>query len=282
MFAKLFSRITQSSLMEEPVEARYCFMMMLAIADTHGYVIGTDVAIARVINLPLPVFQTCIAALCAPDPDSNSQEAEGRRIVKSEGERGYFLVNYTAYRQIKSEEEKRAYMREYMRQRRKAKAGKDVTDVKFCKTELSDVTQGEGEGEEEGETHTLSGEKTKKQQIEEAFEQFWKVYPKKTNKAKAQQTFPRYFADFAKMLPALARFCQTDDWRKEGGKYIPNPQAWLNGRRWEDEGVALPPAPAKRKETPPVVYFQDVAARNGHPDPVAEGQRLWEAAQTNL
>ncbi|MNY63023.1 hypothetical protein D3C86_1999290 [compost metagenome] len=27
----------------------------------------------------------------------------------------------------------------------------------------------------------------------------------------------------------------SHDWLKDGGKYVPMPTTWLNGRRWEDE-----------------------------------------------
>jgi len=145
MYAKLFSRIAQSSLMEQDVATRYCFMMLLAISDPYGDVIGTDVAIARTVNLPLDTFKRCLADLMSPDPDSNSQAKDGRRIVESEAGRGYTIVNYLTYRAIKSEEEKKAYMREYMARRRKEQKGKDVTDVKICKTVLNDVTQSEVE-----------------------------------------------------------------------------------------------------------------------------------------
>jgi len=152
MYAKLFSRIAQSSLMEEDIETRYCFMMLLAIADSGGDVIGTDVALARTVNLPLDTFKRCIVALMAPDPDSNSQVNEGRRIMPSESGRGYLLVNYATYRSIKTAEEKKAYMREYMQRRRKLLKDKDVTAVNVCKTSLSDVTHAEGEGEADGES----------------------------------------------------------------------------------------------------------------------------------
>lgn len=154
MYAKLFSRIAQSSLMEEEVETRYCFMMLLAICDSGGDVIGTDVAIARTVNLPLDTFKRCIVELMKPDPDSNSQALDGRRIIESDAGRGYKIVNYLTYRAIKSEEEKKTYMRDYMRARRKAQSDKGVTDVKICKTLLSDVTQGEGELEGEVDQET--------------------------------------------------------------------------------------------------------------------------------
>ncbi len=151
MYAKLFSRIAQSSLMEEPIETRYTFMMLLAIADQSGDVIGTDVALARTINLPLATFTEAVKALMEPDPHSNSQDQEGRRLVPSDNGRGYRIVNYTAYRAIKTAEEKKTYMREYMRARRESLKAKDVTAVNICKSALSDVTHAEAEADTEGE-----------------------------------------------------------------------------------------------------------------------------------
>jgi hypothetical protein len=115
MYAKLYSRITESSLMEEPIPVRYTFMGLMAIADQSGHVIGTDVAIARRLNMPLEQFTEAINRLMAPDPHSNSKEVEGRRVVPSEGERGYRLVNYLTYRNIRDEAQRREYMRTYIK-----------------------------------------------------------------------------------------------------------------------------------------------------------------------
>ncbi len=133
--------------MEEPIEVRYAFVMLLAICDPTGHVIGTDVAIARRINMPLADFQRCLGTLMEPDEHSNSREEDGRRVVQSDGERGYRVVNYLTYRDMKDEEEKRTYMREYMRKRRETQRSK--ADVKRCKGGLADVTQAEAEAEAE-------------------------------------------------------------------------------------------------------------------------------------
>jgi hypothetical protein len=61
MYAKLMSRITESSLMEEGIPVRYTFMMLLAIADPKGYVVGTDVAIARRLNMGAKEFKECLS-----------------------------------------------------------------------------------------------------------------------------------------------------------------------------------------------------------------------------
>lgn len=146
MYAKLMSRITESSLMEEDILVRYTFIMLLAIADPQGYVIGTDVAIARRLNLPIPELKSAITELGKPDPDSNSQEMEGRRVIESDCERGYFIVNYRKYRETRDEEQRREYMRDYMRKRR---GHKDVAALTPCKHGKLPLAY--GEGEEEGE-----------------------------------------------------------------------------------------------------------------------------------
>ena len=156
MFAKLFSRITESSLMEEPISVRYTFVLMLAIADPEGYVIGTDVAIARRLNMKLNEFKAAIEILMQPDPNSNSKEQDGRRIVVSNGERGYHVVNFVNYRDTKDPQQRREYMRSYMKARRSAAQKtrenigetENVNNVNFCKPML---TQAEAEAEAEAE-----------------------------------------------------------------------------------------------------------------------------------
>jgi hypothetical protein len=244
MYAKLFSRIAQSSLMEEDVEVRYCFMMLLAIADSTGDVIGTDIALARTVNLPLDTFRRCIAELMEPDPDSNSQVVEGRRIVLSENGRGYRVVNYVTYRQIKTNDEKRAYMREYMQRRRKGLKANDVTP---CKTLLSDVTHSEAEGESEGEADTTlppsppqAAKRTRKvvPRLEcPAFREFWTAYPNKKAIANAEAAWVKH--DCAGMVPqilaTIRKLKTSPQWVKDGGSFIPHPATWLNARGWEDE-----------------------------------------------
>lgn len=159
MFAKLFARITESSLMEEPIEVRYTFVMLLAIADQTGHVIGTDVAIARRLNMPTTDFARCLAILMEPDGDSNSPELEGRRVVESEGERGYRIVNYLTYRNIRSEEERREYMANYMKSYRARKHSvNSVNSVNSGKLLLAN-TEAEAEANTEGEAEAEAAAK---------------------------------------------------------------------------------------------------------------------------
>lgn len=128
--------------MEQEIPVRFTFVMLLAIADPTGLVVGTDVAIARRLNMPLNQFLKCVNSLQQPDPDSNSKEEEGRRIAPSVGERGYRIINYVRYRNLKDEDDRRDYMRDYMRKRRCVNSGKP---------ELAQLTQAEAEAEAEAE-----------------------------------------------------------------------------------------------------------------------------------
>lgn len=150
MYAKLFSRITESSLMEEEIPVRYTFVMLLAIADPKGYVIGTDIAIARRLNMPLAQCAECLKELGEPDPDSNSKAEEGRRLIPSDCERGYKIVNYESYRDVRDEDQRREYMRDYMRDYRK----RDVNTVNNGKHELAEA---EADGEAKGEAQPPKG-----------------------------------------------------------------------------------------------------------------------------
>lgn len=205
MFSKLFARITESSLMEEDIMVRYTFIMLLAIADSKGLVIGTDIAISRRLNMPLDEFRKSAQVLMAPDPDSNSPAKDGRRIIPSEGERGYELVNYLTYRQMKNAENKKEYMREYMRAKRrsckqKANAANNVTP------DVTDVTQAEEEvdGDAEPEEEAFPPANAAGAEVDEFAEP-------------TPPTEGELFADWFKtLLPETIRLSKT--WRSEWAK----------------------------------------------------------------
>lgn len=176
MYAKLFSRITESSLMEEPINVRYVFVMMLAIADPKGYVIGTDVAIARRLNMPTNEFQRCADVLMQPDEDSNSKEEEGRRILQSDGERGYKIVNYLTYRDMQDQEQRREYMRTYMQKRREKKRVNSVNNGKLQLTQAEAKAEGE-EKETNTDTSCLDAERLVGEELEELKDRLLRELP---------------------------------------------------------------------------------------------------------
>lgn len=87
--------------------------------------------------------------------------------------------------------------------------------------------------------------------IQQKFEQFWQEYPKKAAKQYALKAWMRIKPDkalFEKMLKALREQKQSEQWRRDNGKYIPNPATWLNGGYWDNE-PEQPSRPGIQKQT---------------------------------
>lgn len=73
---------------------------------------------------------------------------------------------------------------------------------------------------------------------EKAFEIFYKAYPRKVAKPNVIKWFKKHKPSaqlLSEMLVAIEKFKKTDDWIKDGGKFIPYPATWLNAKRWEDD-----------------------------------------------
>lgn len=74
------------------------------------------------------------------------------------------------------------------------------------------------------------------------FAEFWAAFPKKVGRDAALKAFEKRKPDadlLARMLAAIAAQATSEQWRKDGGQFIPNPATWLNQARWEDAGVHL-------------------------------------------
>lgn len=73
-----------------------------------------------------------------------------------------------------------------------------------------------------------------------AFERFWKMYPRKVGKGKAEAAWKkikRPYETLNKILVALSWQKATEQWTDQNGRYIPHPATYLNQRRWEDEPI---------------------------------------------
>lgn len=108
MFAKIFTQVLDSSLAEN-YQVRHVFEDMLKLCDIDGIVDMTHEAIARRTNVPLDVVRHGISELEKPDPKSRNPAHEGRRIVRIDEHRdwGWIIVNYSHYRSIASEDQRR-------------------------------------------------------------------------------------------------------------------------------------------------------------------------------
>lgn len=87
-------------------------------------------------------------------------------------------------------------------------------------------------------TNPMSG---KPDGAEETFDQFWQQYPNKVAKANALKAWRKIKPDaslLAKILKGLSVAKASEGWVKDGGRFVPHPATWLNGKRWEDEAVS--------------------------------------------
>ena len=82
------------------------------------------------------------------------------------------------------------------------------------------------------------------------FDEFWKAYPRKTNKGFARKVFDKLKVDDAmltKMIQAI--YVQNKNvWKDKDPQYIPHPSTWLNGERWDDEVIAKPMSASDREK----------------------------------
>jgi hypothetical protein len=74
------------------------------------------------------------------------------------------------------------------------------------------------------------------------FERFWADYPRKEGKTAAWSVWERLKPSdelLAVMLDKVREHATSQQWRADGGRFIPHPKTWLNQGRWEDEGTIL-------------------------------------------
>ena len=137
MYVKLFGRMLRSSIMDEDVQTRWAFVVMLLASDKTGMVYGTPGALARTANLSVSDFEAALGRLMAPDLNSTTPDEDGRRVVM-ESPNCWRVVNYKNYRKIKDEEALREGTRERVRECRDRKKMKEesVGDVTKSVTKM--------------------------------------------------------------------------------------------------------------------------------------------------
>ena len=101
--------------------------------------------------------------------------------------------------------------------------------------------KGRGKGsrkeEREREREVGKGISREREETAAAFATFWDIYPRKTDRKKALAAWMRHVkpGQCQQILDAIALQKQTQQWKGDGGKFIPHPTTWLNGERWRDE-----------------------------------------------
>lgn len=71
--------------------------------------------------------------------------------------------------------------------------------------------------------------------LDDGFEMFWNIYPRKVGKGLALKTWIKIRPPISSVLLALQWQLNSKQWRKQDGEFIPMPTTYLNQERWTDE-----------------------------------------------
>lgn len=254
-FSMVYQSILDSSIAEN-YELRHFFEDMLKLADWRtGIVEMTPESISRRINLSLDKVLFFLDLLEKPDDQDKSGNDNGRRIIRLDEHRawGWTIVNYNCYRATRNAEERREYNRrkqaEYRARQKEAgvpgsdQAGQPVTKNN-SRLSVAHPTVAQGDG---------------------AFDVFWSAFPKKIAKGAAEKAFKKNGCSkcIESILKALELQKGSEQWRRDGGQYIPYPATWLNRQQWNDQPVLSGPAegnPSINGSRPPGLVQKDIEA----------------------
>ena len=96
-FVKVYVAILDSSIAKH-VRTRHVFEDLLKVAKPDGTIDMTFDAIVRRTGEDEKVVRSAIAELCAPDPESRTEDFEGRRLIPLANRPfGWWIVNYQKY-----------------------------------------------------------------------------------------------------------------------------------------------------------------------------------------
>ena len=104
----------------------------------------------------------------------------------------------------------------------------------------------ESESESNPNPNTNPNPTRRRAETDTGFDSFWAEYPKKVKKPEALKAWAKLKPEdggvFEKVMEGLRRWKASDQWTRDGGRFIPNPATWINNRQWEDEvrGAARP------------------------------------------
>lgn len=130
MYAKLFESIYDGSLRKD-WKALVTFQQLLILSDAEGIVHKTTDAISARTSIPIEFIEHGIAELSKPDPMSRCKEFEGRRIVLLDPSVpwGWRIVNHSAYRNITTTEQLRAYWTGKQQEHRKKSLAEKTSEL---------------------------------------------------------------------------------------------------------------------------------------------------------
>jgi hypothetical protein len=143
-FTKLFSSITESTVWCEPDSTRIVWITMLAMADREGRVWASVPGLAGRARVSVKACREALKCFLSPDIDSRTKEHEGRRIEEIDG--GWRLLNHAKYRELRDQEARKEYQREWVKKRRQSMSTVDRSRPQSTNAEAEAEAESERRG----------------------------------------------------------------------------------------------------------------------------------------
>lgn len=243
MYGKLFAQMYDGTLgTKGPWQALVTFQQLIILADRYGDVDMTAEAIARRTTIPLDVVTIGLAELAKPDPHSRTPDEEGRRIVPLSDNRGWgwHIVNHDKYRKLRSQEERREYMRLYQSNRRAgSRVNQDVNTSTSGKQSQPIAVGSRQEAE------------SSKQEAS-VFDEMWDAYPKRAgsnSKAAARKAWDARVKSGVlpeQLLAGVERyatFCRMTG--KDGTEFVKQAATFFGPNEHWNEAWDIPVTPTR-------------------------------------
>jgi hypothetical protein len=250
MYGKVFASMYEGSMVGAgaPVFSVWGYCIAKADPDDHTVELN-PVLLSCIIGESESKIIEALEFLCAPDPESHCQDHAGARLVKQAGHT-YFVVTHAQYRDIRNNDDRRAYNREMKRRERARKSGlsDNVNDISMTNTTPASASVSASESQE---GDSQGGEKTP---VEIEFEECWGIYPDKSGKALARKAYVKARKEGATqgdVLSGLNRYIAYVKHRRETGfadLKFKNGSTWFHQRCWEDEYTITDPAKRTRPQ----------------------------------
>ena len=123
------------------------------------------------------------------------------------------------------------------------------TEQEVINKEVNNKTSPSAEGE--GVATAKKAKSRKAEVLPEGFSWWYEHYPRKVARSDAVKAWDKLAPDDALqkvMIQAVEKQKRSPAWLKDNGDFIPHPATWINGRRWEDQGIVLPNSPPSMEE----------------------------------
>jgi len=110
--------------------------------------------------------------------------------------------------------------------------------------------------------------------FESGFDRFWAAWPKSTRKGGKSECLKKWKKHYCEtcadqIIKHVEWMKTTDQWRKDGGAYIPAPLVYLNQQRWD--GAEIPEIAFKSEKDPALMKIeQDIKLAAPMPDYVRQ------------